>query len=101
MLSFLLQIVLIDNIIKKMTAEEKVKEIIEKYVNLPINFPYIDTEDRQRIGVAHMTYHSAAKCAKLEVEAIIKTNPSDIIFWEGVNYKIEAFLLLHHMTFKN
>ena len=55
-----------------MTAKEKAKELIDKYLNLPINFPYIDTIDKQCIGSGYMTYYSAVKCAIVAVDEMIK-----------------------------
>lgn len=48
------------------------KELIEKFVNQPINFPYIDTEDGQCIGAGYMTYKSAKDCALIYVDGMIK-----------------------------
>jgi hypothetical protein len=59
-----------------MTPQQiKAKEIVDKYLNQPINFPYTDTQDGQCIGAGFMTHHSAKQCAKLEVQGIIKSNP--------------------------
>ena len=55
-----------------MTPKEKSNELIEKFLNKPINFPYIDTVDKQCIGSGYMTYKSAVKCAIIAVEEIIK-----------------------------
>ena len=55
-----------------MTPKEKANELIEKFLNQPINFPYIDTVDKQCIGSGYMTYNSAVKCAIIEVNEIIK-----------------------------
>jgi hypothetical protein len=55
-----------------MTEKEKAKELIEKFVNQPINFPYIDMEEGQCIGAGYMTYESAQKCAIIAVDEILK-----------------------------
>jgi hypothetical protein len=47
----------------EMTPKEKAKELVNKFVDQPINFPYIDTEDGQCIGSGYMTYNSAKQCA--------------------------------------
>ena len=78
-----------------MTPTEKAKELIEKYLNLPISFPYIDTIDKQCIGSGYMTYYSAVKCAIIAVDEIIKANPyshvgnSTIKFWQSVKTELE------------
>ena len=54
-----------------MTEKETAKELIEKYLNQPINFPYIDTVDKQCIGAGYMTYKSAVKCAIIAVDEIL------------------------------
>lgn len=94
---------LLDTVLFKMDSKNKAKEIVDKYVNLPINFPYIDTEDGNCIGSGYMTYKSAVKCAKLEVNAILETNPSvkywdtyddetpsAITFWNEVKTELDA-----------
>lgn len=47
------------------------KELIEKFVNQPINFPYIDAEDGKCIGAGYMTYKSAKDCALIYVDGMI------------------------------
>ena len=54
-----------------MTPKEKADELIEKFLNQPIHFPYIDTVDKQCIGSGYMTYYSAVKCAIIAVDEII------------------------------
>ena len=77
------------------TPREKANELIEEYLNLPINFPYIDTIDKQCIGSGYMTYYSAVKCAIIAVDEIIKANPyshvgnSTIKFWQSVKTELE------------
>ena len=56
-----------------MTPKEKADELIEKFLYQPINFPYIDTVDKQCIGSGYMTYNSAVKCAIIAVDEIIYT----------------------------
>lgn len=79
-----------------MTPKEKANELIEEYINLPINFPYIDTIDKQCIGSGYMTYNSAVKCAIIAVDEIIKANPyshvgnSTIKFWQSVKTELET-----------
>ena len=79
-----------------MTPKEKANELIEEYLNLPINFPYIDTIDKQCIGSGYMTYYSAVKCAIIAVDEIIKANPyshvgnSTIKFWQSVKTELET-----------
>ena len=54
-----------------MTPKGKADELIEKFLNQPIHFPYIDTVDKQCIGSGYMTYYSAVKCAIIAVDEII------------------------------
>ena len=79
------------------TPKEKAKELIEEYLNLPINFPYIDTIDKQCIGSGYMTYYSAVKCAIIAVDEIIdelKRNPHYIYkrieYWQSVKTELET-----------
>jgi len=55
-----------------MTPKEKAKELINKYQILPIDFIYIDRQDRQCIGKGFMTYNSAKEYALIEVDSILK-----------------------------
>lgn len=55
-----------------MTAKEKANDLVEKFLNQTINFPYIDTVDKQCIGSGYMTYKSAVSCAIIAVDEIIK-----------------------------
>ena len=81
------------------TPEQKADELIDKYLNLPINFPDIDTIDKQCIGSGYMTYNSAVKCAIIEVDRIIYQidcidtylgNLSEQIgFWQSVKTELE------------
>ena len=81
-----------------MTPQEKAKELIEEYLNLPINFPYIDTIDKQCIGSGYMTYYSAVKCAIIAVDEMIKEfKKSDSLYatkfladyWQSVKTELE------------
>ena len=78
-----------------MTPKEKANELIEKFLNQPINFPYIDTVDKQCIGSGYMTYNSAVKCAIIAVDEIITANPishvgnSTIKYWQAVKQELE------------
>jgi pyridoxal/pyridoxine/pyridoxamine kinase len=58
-----------------MTPKEKAKELVEKYLNTIIHFPYIDTKDGNCIGTGYMTHNSAVRCAINLVEEIIKEIP--------------------------
>ena len=51
---------------------EVAKELIEKFVNQPINFAYIDTQDGQCVGSGYMTYKSAKDFALIYVDGMIK-----------------------------
>ena len=78
-----------------MTPKEKAKELVEKFLNQPINFPYIDTVDDQCIGAGYMTYKSAVKCAIIAVDEIIKANPYSAVmnstrkYWQEVKTELE------------
>lgn len=81
-----------------MTPKEKANELIDKYLNLPINFPYIDTIDKQCIGSGYMTYYSAVKCAIVAVDEIINAMKMsyhsnslsiDIAYWQSVKTELE------------
>jgi hypothetical protein len=71
-------------------AKNKAKETIDKYLNLSINFPYIDVLEGQCIGIGYMTYNSAVICAKIEVNSILETRPSAIVFWNEVRFELEV-----------
>ena len=58
-----------------MTPKGKADELIEKFLNQPIHFPYIDTVDKQCIGSGYMTYYSAIKCAIIAVDEILNAIP--------------------------
>ena len=54
----------------KTPQEIKAKELVERYLNIIIHFPYTDTEDGYCIGTGYMTHNSAVRCAKIAVEEI-------------------------------
>lgn len=54
-----------------MTPKEKAEDLVDKFLNQPINFPYIDTEDGQCIGSGYMTYYSAKQCALIAVDEVL------------------------------
>lgn len=60
-----------------MTPKEKAKELINKYLLLPIDFPYNDTQDGQCIGSGYMLYNSAKQCALIAVDEIIRLDVFD------------------------
>ena len=81
-----------------MTPKEKANELIEKYIDLPINFPYIDTIDKQCIGSGYMTYYSAVKCAIIAVDEMIEILKTDyeserlvytLYYWQSVKTELE------------
>ena len=78
---------------------EVAKELIEKFVNQPINFLYIDSGDGQCIGAGYMTYKSAKGCALIYVEGMIKehTWKSSTAFenaqkakWESIKLALQS-----------
>lgn len=68
-----------------MTPKEKAVELVDKFLNQPINFPYIDTEDGQCIGSGYITYYSAKQCALIAVDELISVC-SQVEPWLGLNY---------------
>ena len=78
-----------------MTPKEKADELIEKFLNQPIHFPYIDTVDKQCIGSGYMTYYSAVKCAIIAVDEITNANPYSAVgnstrkYWQSVKTELE------------
>ena len=60
-----------------MNAKEKANELIEKYLNTVINFPYIDKEDGNCIGAGYMTHNSSVRCAINAVDEILNSRPLD------------------------
>ena len=82
-----------------MTPKEKANELIEKYLNLPIYFPYIDTVDDLCIGSGYMTYYSAIQCAIIAVDEMIEILKTDyeserlvytLYYWESVKTELET-----------
>lgn len=64
---------------------KEAEELVEKYLKLPINYPYVDTEDGVCIGSGKMTHSSAVKCAEIAVKAQIEVlkehrNP-ETMYW--------------------
>lgn len=55
-----------------MEAKEKAIEMVEKYLNTIIHFPYIDSEDDSCIGTGYMTHNSAVRCAINSIDDTIK-----------------------------
>ena len=81
------------------SPKEKAKELVNKYLNKAIHFPYIDTQDGRCIATGYMTFVSAKQCALIAVDEILALNLqySDIEygginsyeFWEQVKTEIE------------
>ena len=79
-----------------MNAKEKASEMVEKYLNTIIHFPYIDTEDGNCIGPGYMTHNSAVRCAITSVEEIInhcsQVEPYlGVDFWNDVKSELQSF----------
>jgi hypothetical protein len=55
-----------------MTAKEKAKELVDKYLNTIIHFPYIDTENGDCIGTGYMTHQSAIGCALIACDEVLQ-----------------------------
>jgi hypothetical protein len=72
-----------------MNAKEKAKELVEKYLNTIIHFPYIDTEDGNCIGTGYMTHYSAVRCAINAVDEILSSLSSEYIIY-GSEYRHEV-----------
>lgn len=81
-----------------MNAKEKANELVEKYLNTIIHFPYIDTEDGNCIGSGYMTHNSAVKCAINAVDEIyehinwheFEPSPAKLDFWNDVKSALES-----------
>ena len=81
----------------EMTPKEKAKELVDKFVDQPINFPYRDTEDGQCIGSGYMTYNSAKQCALIACRELkrqwIELNyikgPAETNYWDSVKEEIK------------
>ena len=82
-----------------MTPKEKAKELVDKFLNQDINFPYIDSEDGQCIGAGYMTYNSAKQCALISVEMILETLDKNLDssqfavmnYWNDIKEEIQKF----------
>lgn len=79
-----------------MNAKEKANELVEKYLNTIIHFPYIDTEDGNCIGTGYMTHKSAVRCATNAVNEIIEhcsqVEPFlGVDFWNDVKSELQSF----------
>ena len=79
-----------------MIPKEKAQELVEKYLNTIIHFPYIDTEDGNCIGTGYMTHNSAVRCAINAVDEILNSRPvitdSQVEYnnyWQQVKQEIE------------
>ena len=82
-----------------MNAKEKSKELVEKYLNTIIHFPYIDTEDGNCTGTGYMTHNSAVRCALNLVEEMIKEHTwktstnfekAQLKKWEDVKSELQS-----------
>lgn len=78
-----------------MNAKEKANELVEKYLNTIIYFPYIDTEDGNCIGTGYMTHNSAVRCAINAVNEIIEHCSQiepflGVDFWNDVKSELES-----------
>ena len=81
-----------------MTPKEKAKELVNKYLDTLIHFPYIDTEDSICIGAGYMVNACAKQCALVAVDEILKAvdNPDEtylmknsVDYWQDVKNEIE------------
>ena len=70
------------------------KKLVDEFVNTPIDFPYIDTEDGRCVGSGYMTYKSAVKCAlicaKMCREEILNFDNGCQYYWDEMISKIES-----------
>lgn len=80
-----------------MNAKEKVKELVEKYLNTIIHFQYIDTEDGNCIGTGYMTHNSAVRCAINSVDEIIECTGNGLgttkfskEYWQEVKSELQS-----------
>ena len=69
-----------------MTPKEKAKELVNKYLDTVIHFPYIDTEDSICIGVGYMVYASAKQCALVAVDELIVSYNAIYRTWKHAKY---------------
>ena len=54
-----------------MTPKEKAKELVDKYRELVISAPYVDSEDGSCIAETWMLTRSAKQCALIAVDEMI------------------------------
>jgi hypothetical protein len=82
-----------------MNEKEKANELVEKYLNTIIHFPYIDTEDGNCIGTGYMTHNSAVRCAINSVDEIVEylTTSTDVMtslaavkYWNDVKLELQS-----------
>jgi len=80
-----------------MTPKEKAEQLVNKFVNQPIDFPYIYTENDYCIGSGYMTHNSAKQCALIACRELkrqwIELNyikgPAEANYWDSVKEEIE------------
>ena len=81
-----------------MTAKEKARDLVDKYLLSPIDFPYKDTQDGVCIGNGYMLYNSAKQCALIAVDEVMSvitvvpygiTYLSLVDYWQDVKEEIE------------
>lgn len=74
-----------------MKPKDKAVELIDKFVCLDIDFPYIDTKDGRCIGSGYMTYKSAVKCAVIAADEILLTVDQGFptAFWSQVRMELQ------------
>jgi hypothetical protein len=80
-----------------MIPQEKARELVNKYLNTSIDFPYLDSQDGNCIGTGRMTHYSAVKFALIAVEEIIEAidwhefeQPNEEYdYWNEVKKEIE------------
>jgi len=82
-----------------MTPKEKAIELVEKYLNKAIHFPYIDTVDGYCVGSGYMIHNSSKGCALIAVDEILKEYSvlqietsfcyKQYLYWQEVKQEIE------------
>ena len=78
-----------------MAAKQEAEQLVNMFVDQPINFPYIDTEDGLCIGSGYMTHNSAKQCALITVNVILSRCIDEeeqyraYKYWEQVKQEIE------------
>ena len=82
---------------RKQVIIDDAKKLVDEFVNTPINFPYVDTEDGRCIGSGYMTYKSAAKCAlvcaKKCREWILNFDDGGKYYWDEMIAEIESLVV--------